>query len=69
MSMLRIVHPRQQGSRLSQFDSLFEQVERVAAFSTHAQESVPVPDVRELEFPVLTDSVPASSAQVWDCEA
>ncbi len=53
----RVRHPQQSGSRISRFDSLFEQVERVQAIRPAPLEAIPVPEVIELHAPVLTESV------------
>lgn len=45
--MRRVVDPRQQGFRLSQYDSLFEQVERV---QPPAPEPIPLPEVSEADL-------------------
>lgn len=53
---LRLVHPMQQGSRLSWRDSLFETVPMVSAEDTQPAELVPVPEVAELEWPAFADT-------------
>ena len=52
---LRIVHPSQQGARLSWSDSLFELVEQVPppAIEEVAQAPLPQPEVSELQWPQL----------------
>lgn len=54
---LRIVHPKQQGARLSWSDSMFEQVEQVPP---PAIEEIPLPEVTELEWPQLVRLVGVS---------
>lgn len=53
---LRIVHPAQQGSRVSWFDSLFDKVEPVDFADTVPME-VPQPEATELEWPQLVSLV------------
>lgn len=50
---LRLVHPAQQGSRISWLDSLFQQVDRVEFADTVPAEQVPQPEVSELTWPEL----------------
>lgn len=51
----RVVDARQQGSRISEFDSLFETVEQVPP--PPLQEPIPVPETTELQWPVLVEEV------------
>lgn len=51
---LRIVHPSQQGFRLSPLDTLFQQVDAIAP---EPIEQIPVPEVTEMEWPALLASV------------
>lgn len=46
---LRIVHPSQQGCRLSPLDTLFQQVDSIAP---EPIEQIPVPEVTELQWPI-----------------
>lgn len=50
---LRLVHPAQQGSRISWFDSLFQQVDRADFADTLPMEQPPQPEVTELSWPEL----------------
>lgn len=57
---LRIVHPSQQGFRLSPLDTLFQQVDAIAP---QPIEQIPVPEVSELEWaPTLAQFEPEGAA-------
>lgn len=60
---LRLVHPAQQGTRLSWRDSLFEQVEHVADAHHAPAELIPLPETREQEWPALPVDAAADARQ------
>ena len=64
MSSLLIRHPAQRSSRLSERDSLFEQVEQATPWQG-LREPLPVPEVTEDASDAAWDAFTGAYAAVW----